>query len=57
MIKRNGMQIGVKGIENMLMTMVLGKKKLKKDIFSFLFIWESVDLNLELPYKGTTYGI
>jgi hypothetical protein len=56
-IKRNGMQIGVKGIENMLMTMVLGKKKLKKDIFSFLFIWESVDLNLELPYKGTTYGI
>jgi hypothetical protein len=51
LIKRNEMQIGVKGIENMLMTMVLRKKNFGKDIFSFLFLWESVDFNLELSYN------
>jgi hypothetical protein len=44
-MKRNKIQIGIGGIENLLMNMVL-KKKLKKHIdpkntFAFLFTWES----------------
>jgi hypothetical protein len=35
-LKRNGIQIGAKDIENLIVTMML-KKELWKDIFAFFF--------------------
>ncbi len=39
-LERNGMQIGAKTIENILMIIVL-EKQIQKHNFSFLFTWES----------------